>query len=465
MPCKYPNLGGGTRATLRPPIRRSVSPHAPTRRARSPKSDVRLATLPATTSGPYLNLQYEGLFDNNRRRLGKMLRVLMLVTGFPTDADAATGIFNARAAAALSRSAAVTVLHLRSWRPSRPIMENSTIDGVSVWRVAIPQVPVLKKTSLRMYMSSAWPLVRHLLYSCDIVHSVGLSFAGLLGARWARRAGVHHVTQITSEFELSSGQLRPTSADLGGIHGVACNSDALTALVHRTYRAARNVRTIYRGVDLQRFHPDGMPQQRLGRRSGVRFLYLGGFPSYRTKGGETLLAAWQTAQDELANASADLVIGGPGSMDPQIQRWRSSLRVPERVHLAGMVDPSEIASYLLASDAVLVPSLVEGFPNIAVEAAGCGRAVLASALDCIGELVVDGENGALLPAGDATAWAQALVHFAQRRDELTAFGRRARFRAEKFFDANAFAGNMMDLYHASLREPLERQALQWIAQL
>jgi glycosyltransferase involved in cell wall biosynthesis len=115
-----------------------------------------------------------------------------------------------------------------------------------------------------------------------------------------------------------------------------------------------------------------------------------------------------------------------------------------------------VLRYIQSCDAVLVPSLQEGFPNVALEAAACGRTVLASKLDGIAELVVHGETGALVPPGDARSWASALTQYAQRRDDLHAFGRNARSRAENYFDANAYPENMVDLYHAALREPLER---------
>jgi glycosyltransferase involved in cell wall biosynthesis len=381
----------------------------------------------------------------------------MLVTGFPSADDSVTGIFNLRAARALNGSADVAVVHLRTWRPSRPFMQADTIDGLTVYRVAIPQVPAFKKASFEFYKIAAWPLVKQLVKDCDVIHSVGLSFAALVGAHWARLASVRHVTQVTSEFELDKTQLQPSEETVKSIHAVACNSDALATMVRRAYPSARNVRTVYRGVDLERFTSDSTlkdaepaPTER-----GVRFLYLGGFPGYRTKGGETLLAAWQTAETELAHASAGLIIGGPRSTDKSVLRWRAELRYPERVELAGTINTSDVPRYLSSSNAVLVPSLVEGFPNIAVEASACGRAVLASNLDAIAELVVDGETGVLLPAGDAAAWASALIDFARRPGDLWIFGRNARKRAELLFDARAYPVNMLSLYRAALREPLK----------
>lgn len=410
-----------------------------------------------------LSPQYEIVPPAPRFALHQVLRVLMVVTGFPSAKDPATGIFNLRAAQALNRSVPVTVVHLRSWLPFRHFARAGMVEGIPVWTLAIPQIPGLQRASRRLYEWLAWPVVKRLLKDCDIVHSVGASFACLVGAHWARLASVHHVTQITSEVELNSSRLRPDRKTMRSVHGVACNSEALSAHFRRLYPDARNVRTVFRGVDLERFRPD--PTAAATRNgSGVRFLFLGGFPEYRdlehgrnTKGGETLLNAWRTAEERLAKSSAHLVLAGPGSTDKAVQRWRAQLQYPERVQLAGPVDPADVVRQMIASDAVLVPSLQEGFPNVALEAAACARSVLASRLDGIGELVVHGETGALLPAGDTKAWESALIDFAGRRGDLLALGRNARQRAEKYFDANAYPGHMIALYHAALREPLERK--------
>ena len=50
--------------------------------------------------------------------------------------------------------------------------------------------------NLSLYKALAWPYLKDLLKSCDLIHSVDASFPGILASAWARRAGVHHVTQV-----------------------------------------------------------------------------------------------------------------------------------------------------------------------------------------------------------------------------------------------------------------------------
>jgi len=194
----------------------------------------------------------------------------------------------------------------------------------------------------------------------------------------------------------------------------------------------------------------------------VRFLFLGGFPPYlgsphgaNTKGAETLLAAWQEAERDLISNCASLMIAGPDAGIDRVARWRSGLQHPEQVYLAGILPPDMIPAYIRSSDVVLIPSMAEGLPNVAMEASACGRPVFGSGVGGIPEVVVHGETGLVLPAGDVAAWKNALVEYAGQASRLQKMGERARHRMEVFFDCRNYAPEMLDLYRAVLREPLD----------
>jgi glycosyltransferase involved in cell wall biosynthesis len=87
----------------------------------------------------------------------------------------------------------------------------------------------------------------------------------------------------------------------------------------------------------------------------------------------------------------------------------------------------DIGDLLAAADVVVLPSRREGLGNAALEAMGAGRAVVASAVGGLGEAVVDGRTGLLVPAEDAPALAAALervVRDPDLRNRLAAEGPR-----------------------------------------
>jgi glycosyltransferase involved in cell wall biosynthesis len=113
-----------------------------------------------------------------------------------------------------------------------------------------------------------------------------------------------------------------------------------------------------------------------------------------------------------------------------------------------------VATSICNSNAVLLPSIREGLPNVAVEAAACARAVIASDIGGLTEVVVNGKNGLLLPPADTKAWEAALVECARNPVALRRMGEQARQRVELCFDARHYPEQMFDLYEAALREPL-----------
>jgi glycosyltransferase involved in cell wall biosynthesis len=193
----------------------------------------------------------------------------------------------------------------------------------------------------------------------------------------------------------------------------------------------------------------------------VRYLFLGGFPPYptqpyrsNTKGGETLLAVWRSVEGKLISANASLLIAGPESNNKFLTCWRASLLQPHRVYIEGLVSPDKVSAYLRSADVVLLPSMQEGLPSVAMEASACGRPVFGSDVGGIPEVITHGETGLVLPAGDVTAWGNALVYYAHRHALLKSMGERARKRMEALFDCNRYAPQIFDLYRTALRQSL-----------
>ena len=163
-----------------------------------------------------------------------------------------------------------------------------------------------------------------------------------------------------------------------------------------------------------------------------------------------MLAAWQAAEEDLAAAGASLLVAGPMADSPCIAHWRATLRHPERVGLAGALPPESVPDYLRSADVILIPSMEEGLPNIAMEGSACGRAIFGSDVGGIPEVVEQGQSGLILPAGDKAAWGEALVTYASRPDILRFMGEQARRRMDVRFDRRDYAPEMVKIYSMAI---------------
>jgi glycosyltransferase involved in cell wall biosynthesis len=394
----------------------------------------------------------------------------MVVTGFPTRDAPHRGIFNLRTSRKLGALVDLTVLFLRAWRPGRQPGADLLERAVAM---AAPQLPAEKVIGNRLAIVLNLVLYRRLGYGRaaalladhDLIYAVGAAPAGIIASYWAARSRRHLVLNATGS-DVNS--VLPQIAGMAGVkgwerhvQGVVCQSHALQDAFLRMYRGVPNVKTFYRGVDLELFTPAGEAMGPLADRVPVRFLYLGGFPAYvslptgsNTKGGWTLLRAWQAAESRLAATGASLLIGGPASTSDPVRRWHTTLRHPDRVHLQGLLSPDSVPGFIRASDVMLVPSMNEGLPNASIEASACARAVFGSDTGGIREVIVNDETGLLLPPGDIDAWSAALADYAGRAVILRCMGVKARRRMEELFDSRTYAPNVVSVFEAAAALPL-----------
>jgi glycosyltransferase involved in cell wall biosynthesis len=130
-----------------------------------------------------------------------------------------------------------------------------------------------------------------------------------------------------------------------------------------------------------------------------------------------------------ARPEARLVLAGDGELREQVESAVDAAGLREHVRITGWIDEAEIRRQLLASRALVLASFAEGLPMVIMEAFALGRAVIATHVAGIPELVRPGENGWLVPPGRADALAAAMIEAlgvpAGRLDDMAAAGRRA----------------------------------------
>lgn len=104
----------------------------------------------------------------------------------------------------------------------------------------------------------------------------------------------------------------------------------------------------------------------------------------------------------------------------------------------GSVPTGRLPDYLAASSVFATPTLADNLPYTILEAMGCGRAVVASAVGGVAEQVVEGETGRIVPPRDEDALGRALVDMLADPDRLGRMGAAGRRRAEDRFGMDRF---------------------------
>jgi glycosyltransferase involved in cell wall biosynthesis len=157
---------------------------------------------------------------------------------------------------------------------------------------------------------------------------------------------------------------------------VICVAEALRSVALELGVAPERVTTLRNGVDVERFAPGDRRAAReaLGLPPSGRILLCVGHLIER-KGQHLLLQA--LARGGRAEPES-LVLVGSGEDERRLRELAGRLGLHERVSFVGNVAPAELPPWYRAADALVLPSLREGWPNVVLEALACGTPVLAT---------------------------------------------------------------------------------------
>lgn len=137
-------------------------------------------------------------------------------------------------------------------------------------------------------------------------------------------------------------------------------------------------------------------------------------------------------------ANVVYLLGGTGPMTPRIRKIVEQRGLHDRVRLLGRVTETTLSLIFRGADLFVMPNVpvrgdIEGFGVVMLEAGMCGLPVVAADLEGIRDVVRTGENGVLLPAADAGAFANTIEGIRLDRSVLEAMSAgAARFTAATF---------------------------------
>jgi glycosyltransferase involved in cell wall biosynthesis len=138
----------------------------------------------------------------------------------------------------------------------------------------------------------------------------------------------------------------------------------------------------------------------------------------------TLIQAYGDAQKELSGV--DLIIAGEGADGPMLRELAQACPHPERIVFLGSVDREKAISVMKGALFVVLPSVTEGLPIVAVESMAAGRPLIGSSISGIAAVVWDGYNGRLFPPRDIGELSSLLRKYCQDRSALGELGKAVR---------------------------------------
>jgi glycosyltransferase involved in cell wall biosynthesis len=177
--------------------------------------------------------------------------------------------------------------------------------------------------------------------------------------------------------------------------------------------------------------------------AGKRFLNIAELTE--KKGQTYLLQAF--ALTYKGDPEASLVIAGDGDLRDELHAEAKRLDISGQVIFTGRIDREEVLRQMLACDVFVLPSLVETFGVVVIEAMACGKPVVATT--CGGpENILLSEHGILVPPGDPEALASAMSLILSKLADYNPSS--IRRYALTNFGSETFAENIIGIYEKIL---------------
>ena len=300
---------------------------------------------------------------------------------------------------------------------------------------------VLNETLKINKLRSLVQLVQHLKQQRpQIVHTHN-TYAQFYGAIAAKLAGVPVVINTQHGQGCGSGwkaewQFRIANRLTRRVVGVS--HDTATLCQQQDRRSKENVTTIWNGINLDRF----------GYRGGcttptaisvARLSPLKDFP--------TLLRAVPLVVSHVPDFRLKIV--GDGPERSKLESLIDELNI--RAHVEMLGERHDVPDLLAQSGFFVSSSLSEGISLTLLEAMAIGLPVVTTSVGGNPEIVIEGQTGNLVPAGDPAALAQAIVNLCGERDLWSAMGTLGRQRVEQNFEIRQMIRNYEAMYEELFR--------------
>ncbi|WP_418637607.1 glycosyltransferase family 4 protein [Winogradskyella sp.] len=387
---------------------------------------------------------------------------MFLTSAFPSADYPKSNAHNLRSVLNLAKepSIKIQVIHLRSWRPWRKMYVTSQLHGLNVRSFSFPYYPNIPKVLAGILLNIYKRVLFHFILkkeiqNVDIIHTAGAAMESVVGAYISRKTGIKHVAQcMGGDVNIVLPKVSKTYGWIGFENYVnlfCCNSISLEKQLKSLYPSA-NSKVIYRGVNLDEFH-FSPPNKNLFTKT--RFLYLGGIVTdgkndrYNSKGAVTLLNAWSLLMSRIDKEEykVELIFAGPLVSEAIVKELLQDSPANKNVTVKGQLKIDEVKSHIAKADVVVLPSMTEGLPNVAMEAAASGRPVIGSQVGGVPEIIIDGETGFLFQPGNTTALSILLEYYIKNPQDMANHGKNARKHVVENFNSRTFTENYLKVYN------------------
>lgn len=211
--------------------------------------------------------------------------------------------------------------------------------------------------------------------------------------------------------------------------------------------------TIHNSIDLQQFNLTKVKP--IEKRQELGFLldsFIVGRVARLTedKGHRYLIEAIPLVLKEFPDTKFVLV--GRGPLKEVLEKQVQNAGISNNVVFLGLRD--DIPELTAMFDLVVLPSLSEGLPSVLLEAMALKKAVVATPVAGIPEVVLDGITGILVPPRDSSALARAIIKLLKDKELREKMGQQGYERVKNYFNYPRMIKELDAMYNQLIKERL-----------
>ena len=350
------------------------------------------------------------------------------------------------------------------WTTQHPadLPAEAIVDGLVVRRFPF-YLPPARPVALMAFPWRATSVLRRMraaaaAFRPDVIHVQCFGANGAYALALAETAGVPLVVSLQGETVMDDHDIYDRSASLRFMlrlamrraHAVtACSRFTLDDASRRFGSPRGRSEVVFNGVDLDDEAPAPAPLEGI---SPGFVLALGRL--VHKKGFDLLLQAFAHLPD--ACGDARLVVAGGGPELPALRALAARLGLSARVQFPGYLHRGQVAWAMENASMFVLPSRVEPFGIVVLEAMRAGRPVVVSNRGGAPEIIQSSDQGLAIDPFDAEAFAAVLADLLQDGLRRARIGENGRVRAAAFA-WSTIAGRYRDIYESAVTGPLRRK--------
>lgn len=212
--------------------------------------------------------------------------------------------------------------------------------------------------------------------------------------------------------------------------------------------AKKKIEKIYNGIELNQYH------RNISRDLSDKLRYEFGLKPTDYVIGAIGRMVWQKGFKYLIHAipkialsipQVKILIVGDGPLLGSLEILGRNLGLEDKVIFTGFRE--DIKALLSVMDLLAIPSLLEGFPMITLEAMAMAKPIVATRIDGISEQIINEDNGLLVPAKNSNALSEGIIRIFNDREFAEKISASGRKRVEKAYSIENTIRQTQDVYN------------------